>query len=45
MFSGWMTGEEKKRCKITGMRTRGPYSKKNCGMKIDDKTKGDRREV
>lgn len=39
-----MIGEEKKRCKITGMRTRATSSK-NCAMKIDNKTKGERRGV
>lgn len=39
-----MIGEEKKRCKITGMRMRSTYSK-NCTMKIDNKTKGERGGV
>lgn len=41
-----MIGEEKNGCKITGIGQKVPTGKKkNDALKIDNKTKGERREV
>lgn len=40
-----MIGEEKNGCKITGIGQKVPTGKKNYALKIDNKTKGERREV